>query len=245
MKVLGLSSVEQRPTASAAAGSADAEQTAARRTRRPVVRASLPPASSRRSPTTEIALFFTGHKHAGENLLDLLERRSPRAGSADPDVRCPVAQPAGGTEDPPGPLSGPRPTEVRGRGRELPARVPACPGDPEGSSTPTTRSPGTGGCRPQERLRFHQAQSGPAMADLEAWMDGADRAEEGGAQQRPGRGHRLHAQALEGTDPVPAGARSPAGQQHLRTSPQEGRSFTARTPTSTRPRTAPASATCS
>ena len=50
---------------------------------------------------------------------------------------------------------------------------------------------------PEERLQFHQAQSGPAMAELQAWMDDADRAEEGGAQQRPGRGHRLHAQALE------------------------------------------------
>ena len=74
----------------------------------------------------------------------------------------------------------------------------------------------------QERLLFHQAQSGLRMAELEAWMETQIQEKEGGAQQRPGRGHRLPAQALERADPVPARARSPPGQQPLRKSAQEG-----------------------
>jgi hypothetical protein len=42
-----------------------------------------------------IALFLTGRQHAGENLTAVAAR--PESGAADPDVRCPRAQPAAGT----------------------------------------------------------------------------------------------------------------------------------------------------
>src|SRR5262249_6115072 len=52
--------------------------------------------------------------------------QASRRGTAatDPDVRCPVAQPAGRVADGPGPLPGPWPPAVRGGVRALPRAVP-------------------------------------------------------------------------------------------------------------------------
>ena len=45
-----------------------------------------------------IALFFTGWKHAGENIAEVSEAARARTAGADPDVRCAVAQHAEGVE---------------------------------------------------------------------------------------------------------------------------------------------------
>ena len=73
---------------------------------------SRPAAEGRR----KIALFFSGRQHAGENLKDVLAERAEDVGRADPDVRCALAESAGGSGDDSGPLPGPRPAAVRGRG---------------------------------------------------------------------------------------------------------------------------------
>ena len=48
-----------------------------------------------------IALFFTGRKHAGENLSHVLAQRASELPSADPDVRCPVTQSSQGIRNHP------------------------------------------------------------------------------------------------------------------------------------------------
>jgi transposase len=116
-----------------------------------------------------IALFFTGHKHAGENLFDLLQHRSAELGP--PIQMCDA-------------LSRNVPEELRtilanclahGRRRFV---------DVVGSFPEEClhvleilrdvyRNDAIARDRkmsPQERLLFHQAESGPRMAELQAWM---------------------------------------------------------------------------
>ena len=116
-----------------------------------------------------IALFFTGHKHAGENLLDLLRHRS---GELGPAIQMCDA------------LSRNVPQELKtllahclahGRRRFV---------DVAGSFPQECiqvleilkdvyRNDAIAkgqGMSPEQRLHFHQAQSGPRMADLDAWM---------------------------------------------------------------------------
>jgi hypothetical protein len=116
-----------------------------------------------------IALFFTGHKHAGENLFDLLQHRSAELGP--PIQMCDA-------------LSRNVPEELRtilanclahGRRRFV---------DVAGSFPEEClhvleilkdvyRNDAIARDRkmsPQERLLFHQAESGPRMAELQAWM---------------------------------------------------------------------------
>ena len=63
-----------------------------------------------------IALFFTGWKHAGENIAEVLEAARTRTAGADPDVRRTVAQHAEGgrRRNPAGEL--PRPWKTAGGG---------------------------------------------------------------------------------------------------------------------------------
>ncbi len=79
-----------------------------------------------------IGLYFTGRKHAGENLADVLKQRAAGLGRADPDVRRAVAQSAQVTRETgnhrralPRPCSAPL---CRGHA-ELPAGVPVCIGE--------------------------------------------------------------------------------------------------------------------
>jgi hypothetical protein len=116
-----------------------------------------------------IALFFTGRKHAGENLLDLLRQRSSELGP--PIQMCDA-------------LSRNMPQELQtllahclahGRRRFVDVagsfpqeciHVLKILQDVYGTDAiaPDRRM------SPQERLHFHQAHSGPRMAGLEAWM---------------------------------------------------------------------------
>jgi transposase len=116
-----------------------------------------------------IALFFTGHKHAGENLLDLLQQRSSELGP--PIQMCDA-------------LSRNMPKELEtilanclAHGRRKFVEVAGS--FPEECiyvlkvfrdvyhNDALAREHGMS---PQERLTFHQTHSGPRMAELEAWM---------------------------------------------------------------------------
>lgn len=171
MKVLDLGSAGQGRDASAAP-SADAEETAAP--------ANSDPAADRKGVFTSgivskvgdqtIALFFTGHKHAGENLFDLLQRRS--SDLAPPIQMCDA-------------LSRNLPAELKtllahclAHGRRK--FVDVAGNFPEeclhvleilkvvyaNDAMARERR-----MSPEERLRFHQAESGPVMAKLKVWLD--------------------------------------------------------------------------
>ena len=117
----------------------------------------------------QIALYFTGHKHAGENLLDLLRQRATELGP--PIQMCDA-------------LSRNMPEELKtllanclahGRRRF----VDVAGSFPEQclhvlgilkvvyANDAIARDQGMS---PDQRLRFHQAQSGPRMDELQAWM---------------------------------------------------------------------------
>jgi hypothetical protein len=66
-----------------------------------------------------IALFFTGWKHAGENIAEVLKQRMRTAGT-DPDVRRAVTQHTEGRRNPAGELPGPWKAADCGGGRSLP-----------------------------------------------------------------------------------------------------------------------------
>jgi hypothetical protein len=103
----------------------------------------------------KIALYFTGWKHAGENLADVLKQRAPRTRSADSDVRCVVAEhaEAAGRRNPAGQLSGARKAAVcRSRG-ELSRRMPVCAGV-AGRGIRLRREAKELGLTPEERLSF-------------------------------------------------------------------------------------------
>ena len=82
-------------------------------------------------PGWKIALYFSGDKHAGENLAELLKRRPPGTGSLDPDVRRAVVEhlPSAGGGATPGVLYVARKTPVCGSGGELSRAMPVCAGN--------------------------------------------------------------------------------------------------------------------
>jgi transposase len=116
-----------------------------------------------------IALFYTGHKHAGENLFELLQQRSSELGP--PIQMCDA-------------LSRNVPAELQtilahclAHGRRKFVAVAGSFPDAclhvlevlkdvyHNDAIAKGR-----GMSPAERLRFHQDHSGPVMAELEAWM---------------------------------------------------------------------------
>ena len=117
-----------------------------------------------------IALFFTGHKHAGENLVDLLQQRS---GELLPPIQMCDA------------LSRNMPEALKtilanclAHGRRKFVDVAGSFPDEclhvlqilklvYGNDAIARQQKMT----PQQRLEFHQAHSGPAMAELKAWME--------------------------------------------------------------------------
>jgi transposase len=117
-----------------------------------------------------IALFFTGHKHAGENLLDLLRQRSAELGP--PIQMCDA-------------LSRNMPPELRtiianclahGRRRfvDVAGSFPDECLHVLGILKVVYANDAMAKAQrlsPEQRLLFHQAHSGPAMAQLAAWMD--------------------------------------------------------------------------
>ena len=75
---------------------------------------------------------------------------------------------------------------------------------------------------PEERLLFHQAESGPTMEELHVWLvrQFDERLVE--PNSALGRGDFVPAEALGEADALPARGRRPAGQQHLRAGVEEG-----------------------
>jgi hypothetical protein len=117
----------------------------------------------------QIALFFTGHKHAGENLLDVLSRRSA-------ELPAPIQMCDALSRNMPAALQtilanclahGRRKfVEVAGNFPDECLHVlKILKAVYIHDATARER-----GLSPPERLAFHQAQSGPKMAELKAWM---------------------------------------------------------------------------
>jgi transposase len=164
MKVLALSSAADGPADAAAAapgGSAPGE---------PCRRGVFTSGIVSKIDGHQIALFFTGHKHAGENLVDVLRQRS---GELGPPIQMCDA------------LSRNMPEELKtilanclAHGRRK--FVDVAGAFPQqclhvlqilkvvyaNDAIARQRK-----MSPQERLEFHQAQSGPRMAELGAWME--------------------------------------------------------------------------
>ena len=163
MKVLALGSAASEPTGGAAPAAEDPGAQAAGR--RGVFTSGIVSKIDGR----EIALFFTGHKHAGENLVDVLRQRS---GELGPPIQMCDA------------LSRNMPQELKtllanclAHGRRK--FVDVAGAFPQqclhvlqilkevyaNDAIARQRK-----MSPQQRLEFHQAQSGPRMAELQAWM---------------------------------------------------------------------------
>jgi len=117
----------------------------------------------------EIALFFTGRKHAGENLLDLLQQRSSELG---PPIQMCDALSRNMPEELQTLLANclahgrRRFVDVAGSFPEECLQVLKILKDVYGTDAIARDRR----MSPEQRLHFHQAQSGPRMADLEAWM---------------------------------------------------------------------------
>ena len=116
-----------------------------------------------------IALFFTGRKHAGENLLDLLRQRR---GELGPPIQMCDALSRNVTEEMQTLLANclahgrRRFVDVAGSFPDECIHVLEILKDVYRNDTIARDR----GMSAEERLHFHQAQSGPAMAALEAWM---------------------------------------------------------------------------
>ena len=120
-----------------------------------------------------IALYFTGWKHAGENLADVLKQRAAGAGCADSDVRR-VSR---------GTRRSWRACEIllanclaHGRRQfiEVAANFPEeCRYVLEslGAVYRFDAEAKERGLAPEERLTFHQTHSAPVMDDLHQWME--------------------------------------------------------------------------
>ena len=164
-----------------------------------------------------IALFFTGHRHAGENLASVLARRAQELGP--PIQMCDA-------------LSRnlpklPEKLEVivshclahaRRRFVEVVANFPEeCRhvletlGEVYGYDAQAREQ----GMSAEARLHFHQEHSGPVMVGLAGVAAGAVRGEESGTELRSGRGDHLFIEALGTAHVVPAQSGRPARQQRL------------------------------
>ncbi len=120
----------------------------------------------------QIALFFTGRKHAGENLGEVLKRR---AAERDPPIQMCDALSRNLPKLPEKLeiIVGHCLAHARRRFVEVTPNFPeACRfvletlGEVYGNDAMAHEQ----GLSPEERLRFHQAQSGPVMDDLQVWL---------------------------------------------------------------------------
>lgn len=119
-----------------------------------------------------MALFFTGRKHAGENLGEVLKRRSAER---DPPIQMCDALSRNLPKLPEKlkVIVGHCLAHARRRFVEVTPNFPAACrfvleslGEVYGNDAMAQAQ----GLSPEERLRFHQAQSGPVMDGLQAWL---------------------------------------------------------------------------
>jgi transposase len=117
----------------------------------------------------KIALYFSGCRHAGENLDDVLERRSP---SLPMPIKMSDAAAVNGKK---------RAQTIdanclahgRGKFKELEAIFPVeCGRVMEAIRRVYRYDDKTKGMGDQERLEYHQKHSGPVMSELREWIEG-------------------------------------------------------------------------
>ena len=117
----------------------------------------------------EIACFFTGHQHAGENLADVLRQRA--AGLGPPIQMCDAL-----TRNAPAPFQVILSNCLAHARRQFVEIAPAFPAECRvvlETLRDVYRHDATAkaeGLTPAARLVLHQAQSGPRMAELHAWL---------------------------------------------------------------------------
>lgn len=116
-----------------------------------------------------IALFFTGHKHAGENLADVLRRRAS-------DLSAPIQMCDALSRNLPEKLKVILANCIAHARRKFVDVVESFPEECRyvletlGSVYKNDEIARDEKMSPEERLRFHQAQSGPLMEKLQTWM---------------------------------------------------------------------------
>ena len=166
----------------------------------------------------DIALFFTGHKHAGENITDLLAKR--RTGLDPPIQMCDAL--------------------ARNTSKEFAVILAHCLAHARrnfvdvaesfpdecryviealGEVYKNDSSAGERRMAPHERLMYHQAESGPVMNRLRSWMTA--QFEERKVEPNSGWGRPSPTCSSTGI-PLPQGRRDAYRQQPLRTGAQEG-----------------------
>lgn len=117
----------------------------------------------------KIALFFTGQKHAGENLAEVLSRRGVELGA-------PIQMSDGLSRNEPGEFATIMANCLAHSRRKYVEVVESFPGECRhvlevlravyrNDAVAKER-----GMTAEERLRFHQAQSGPLMEELKRWL---------------------------------------------------------------------------
>jgi transposase len=130
-----------------------------------------------------IALFFTGRRHAGENLAAVLDHRSP--GLAPPTLICDALD---RNVPPDEVVEGNCGSHARRHFLDQVENFPAeCRHVLErlGKVFKTDETCRTEGLTDDQRLRRHQEQSGPVMDELKLWME-AQFSDTDRAQLRPG-----------------------------------------------------------
>ena len=168
-----------------------------------------------------VALFFSGRRHAGENLAQVLKHRAE-------ELPPPIQMCDALSRNLPGELQTILANclaHARRRFVDVYDRFPEACRHLLESLAVVYRNDAVARERrlsPEARLRFHQEASGPTMQDLHDWLDAATGREADRAQFGPRRRDRLHAQALGRADAVPASGRCPAGQQPVRAGLEEG-----------------------
>jgi hypothetical protein len=166
MKVLALSRAAEEPAPSTAQPAEDRGGPEEARGRAGVFTSGI----VSKAAEHQIALFFTGHKHAGENLLDLLRQRSSELG---PVIQMCDALSRNVPEELATLLAnclahGRRKfVDVAGSFPQECIHVLEILKDVYGNDAIAKKE----GMSPEPRLRFHQAHSGPRMAELQAWME--------------------------------------------------------------------------
>jgi transposase len=115
-----------------------------------------------------IALYQSGRKHAGENLDDLLEKRNPALGA--PMKMSDAAALNGKKKTPTVDLN--CLAHGRGKFKEIEENFPVeCRQVLEAIRKVYENDARTVGMSDQERLEYHQAQSGPVMGALRDWIE--------------------------------------------------------------------------
>jgi hypothetical protein len=117
----------------------------------------------------KIALFFTGKNHAGENLAEVLSRRKPECGP-------PIQMSDGLSRNEPGEFATIMANCLTHSRRKYVEVVESFPAECRhvlevlGAVYRNDAVAKKRGMTPEERLRWHQAESGPLMEGLKCWL---------------------------------------------------------------------------